>query len=82
MQRRAMKNYIHLFENLHTNTRKGVKAPHKAIMLLSVIDLVEYGVITSNQIEFSERLEQQFQHNWSRYVEQSDVFQPRVGSPF
>ena len=46
-------------------------------MLLSVIDLVEYGVITSNQIEFSERLEQQFQHNWSRYVGQSDVLQPR-----
>ncbi len=32
-------------------------------MLLSVIDLVEYGVIDSNRIEFSVRLEQQFQHN-------------------
>jgi len=51
-------------------------------MLLSVIDLVEYGVITFNQIEFSERLELQFQHNWSRYVGQSDIFQPRVGTPF
>lgn len=77
-----MIKYIEYFSKLHTNTQKGVKAPHKAIMLLSVIDLVEYGVITSNQIEFSERLEQQFQHNWSRYVGQSDVFQPRVGTPF
>ena len=77
-----MEKYIDYFSALHTNTQKGVKAPHKAIMLLSVIDLVEYGVITSNQIEFSERLEQQFQHNWSRYVGQSDVFQPRVGTPF
>ena len=51
-------------------------------MLLSIIDLVEYGVIGSNRIEFSERLEQQFQHNWSRYVGQSDVFQSRVGTPF
>lgn len=78
----TMDQYIGYFATLHTNTQKGVKAPHKAIMLLSVIDLVEYGVITSNQIEFSERLEQQFQHNWSRYVGQSDVFQPRVGTPF
>ena len=70
------------FLSLNTNTQKGVKAPHKTIMLLSIIDLVEYGVITSNQIEFSERLEQQFQHNWLRYVGQSDVFQPRVGTPF
>ena len=77
-----MDKYKEYFSELHTNTQKGVKAPHKAIMLLSVIDLVEYGVITSNRIEFSERLEQQFQHNWSRYVGQSDVFQPRVGTPF
>lgn len=77
-----MDTYKEYFSELHTNTQKGVKAPHKAIMLLSVIDLVEYGVITSNQIEFSERLEQQFQHNWSRYVGQSDVFQPRIGTPF
>ena len=77
-----MEKYIDYFSALHTNTQKGVKAPHKAIMLLSVIDLVEYGVITSNKIEFSERLEKQFQHNWSRYVGQSDVFQPRVGTPF
>ena len=41
-----MNKYIDLLINLHTNTQKGVKAPHKAIMLLSVIDLVEYGVIT------------------------------------
>ena len=77
-----MEKYIDYFSALHTNSQKGVKAPHKAIMLLSVIDLVEYGVITSNQIEFSERLEQQFQHNWSRYVGQSNVFQSRVGTPF
>lgn len=77
-----MKTYLDYFSSLYTNTQKGVKAPHKAIMLLSVIDLVEYGVITSNQIEFSERLDPQFQHNWSRYVGQSDVFQPRVGTPF
>ena len=72
-----MLTYVELFQCLNVNKQRGVVAPHKAIMLLSVIDLVEYGVITSNQIEFSERLEQQFQHNWSRYVGQSDVLQPR-----
>ena len=73
-------NYINLFSSLHTNTQKAIKAPHKAITLLSIIDLVEYGVINWNRIEFSERLEQQFLHNWSRYVGQSDVFQPRAGT--
>ena len=37
-----MEKYIDYFSALHTNTQKGVKAPHKAVMLLSVIDLVEY----------------------------------------
>ena len=37
-----MEKYIDYFSALHTNTQKGGgKAPHKAIMLLSVIDLVE-----------------------------------------
>lgn len=77
-----MNKYIDLLINLHTNTQKGVKAPHKAIMLLSVIDLVDYGMITSNQIEFSERLEQQFLYNWYRYVGQSELFQAKAGTPF
>ena len=77
-----MDNYINYFSSLHTNTQKGVKAPHKAIMLLSVIDLVDYGVITSNQIESSERLEQQFLYNCSRYVGQSELFQAKAGTPF
>ena len=76
-----MLTYIQLFQCLNVNKQRGVAAPHKAIMLLSVIDLVEYGVVDSNRIEFSERLEQQFQYNWSRYIGQSDVFQPRVGTP-
>ena len=77
-----MLTYIELFQCLNINKQRGVVAPHKAIMLLSVIDLVEYGVVDSNRIEFSELLEQQFQYNSSRYIGQSDVFQPRVGTPF
>ena len=52
-----MEKYIDYFSALHTNTQNGVKAPHKAVMLLSVIDFVEYRVIDSNRIEFSVRLE-------------------------
>lgn len=38
-----MNPYIEYFTLLRTNTQKGVNAPHKAVLLLSVIDLVEYG---------------------------------------
>lgn len=74
--------YIDHFSSLHTNRQKGKPAPHKAILLLSVIDLVEYGAITSNHIELSERLEVQFKRNWKRYVGDSILFKPKVGTPY
>lgn len=63
-----MKKYLHQFSNLHCNKLKGEIAPHKPIMLLSVMDLIEAGFITSNKIEFSEMLEERFKSNWKRYV--------------
>ena len=38
-----MKKYLHQFSNLHRNKLKGEIAPHKAIMLLSVMDLLRRG---------------------------------------
>ena len=75
-------NYSTFFSSLHTNKRLGIPAPHKAVLLLSMIDLIEYGVITKNEIELSERLQQQFKHNWDRYVGRSVVFKPLIGTPF
>ncbi len=76
-----MDQYLKYFSSLHTNKTKGQVAPHKAILLLSVIDLIEAGVITSNKIELSKSIQQQFLINWSRNVF-TDVFQPKVATPF
>lgn len=40
-------HYINSFSSLHTMKKLGKPAPHKALLLLSVIDLVERGIITS-----------------------------------
>ena len=74
--------YLHLFSNLHRNKLKGEIAPHKPIMLLSVIDLITAGFITSNRIDFSEILEERFKSNWKRYVKEDSVFKPNAGTPF
>ena len=71
-----------LFQNLHVNKQKGKRAPHKAVMLISVMELIGEGMINSNQIEFSEELEGRFKRNWQRYVGESDVFKPHAGTPF
>lgn len=77
-----LSDYIELFANLHTNKQQGKKAPHKAIMLISVIELIACRHILSNQIEFTEELENCFLKNWKRYVGESFIFKPKAGTPF
>ncbi len=74
--------YIEYFQSLHTSKMRGQVAPHKAILLLSVMDLIERGVIVSNKIQLTESLERQFLHNWKKYVGESEIFRPKVGTPY
>ncbi len=74
--------YIAQFQRLNTNKRAGIDAPHKPILLLAIMDLVESGVIGSTRIELTELLERAFLHNWKRYVGSSLLFQPKIATPF
>lgn len=74
--------YLQLFENLHVRITNGKKAPHKAILLLSIIDLVETGAIDKPLIPFSQQIDKQFVRNWMRYVSIIEGYKPRVSVPF
>lgn len=60
----------------------GKPAPHKALLLLSVIDLVESGVINDNHIELSEILINTFNANAKKFYARSPLFKPEVTKPF
>ena len=75
-------HYIAAFSSLHTAKVRGVKAPHKAVLLLAVIDLVEEGSIASQRIALTDGLVQRFDRVWRRYVGCSEVFRPNIGQPF
>ena len=45
--------YMQCFDHLSVNKKGGQLAPHKPLLLLAVIDLVECGIIRSPQIELS-----------------------------
>lgn len=68
--------------SLHTNTQKGYPAPHKPILLLSILDLIESGGISSNHIFLSDNLIDKFHSNWNRYVGKNPLFTPDIGKPF
>lgn len=74
--------YKEQFSELHTNMQQGRPAPHKSIMLLTVIDLISDGVITSPRIYFTDTLIDRFKENWLRYVGHSEVFNMQVTTPF
>lgn len=74
--------YVEAFSSLHTARIKGYLAPHKPILLLAVIDLVEEGVIASPRIELTDALVRRFEKLWQRYLGFSTVFTPDVAKPF
>lgn len=74
--------YYDCFANLHTAQSKKLPAPHKPLLLLSVIDLVDRGFITSNRIELTDLLVSTFKANARKYIGNSIVFRPNIGQPF
>ena len=77
-----LENYIQLFSSFTTARKAGKNAPHKAILMLSIIDLVEQGYITTNKIILDKQLEDMFSHLWKRYVGSSIIFKPNIAAPF
>lgn len=75
-------SYIDLLSSLHTAKIAGKQAPHKAVLLLSIMDMVDSGIITSPRVELTEALEETFARVWKRYIGTSIIFTPKVGTPF
>ncbi len=63
-----METYITQFKSLSTAIQNGKPAPHKAILLLSVIDLIAQGELQSNRITLSDALCNRFRQNWRTYI--------------
>jgi putative restriction endonuclease len=73
-------NYYSIkFSRLRVDRSRGI-APHKPILVLSVIHLIEEGRITQNSINLSEELIATFKEIWS-YLG-SDIHNPDISRPF
>lgn len=74
--------YMDCLHNLRTNRQKGHPAPHKPLLLLAIMDLVERGHIQDNKIELSDVLVRAFHINEKRFIGNSIIFKPNIGYPF
>lgn len=76
-----LNNYIKQFGRLHRAKVKGLSAPHKPVLLLSVIDEIENGNISENKIYITPDLVAAFKQNWALLVD-SKIFVPNFSLPF
>ena len=74
--------YINAFLTLNTMRKCGKPAPHKALLLLSIIDLIEQNKITDCRIVLNDNLVKQFRDNTSILLNDSILFQPKVNYPY
>jgi len=74
--------YEFRFSHLSTNKVGYKVAPHKPLLLLSVIDLIETGIINSSIIELSDALVESFKRNADIYASGIEHFKPNIGMPF
>ena len=77
--------YVRRFAKLNVNKKNGISAPHKPILLLAVIELIEQKKIQNNQIYLSPELIATFLKYWSNLVttnHQSNIALPFSNSHF
>ena len=75
------KTYLSLLRHLHTAVISKEKAPHKAILMLSVIEFVEEKRISSPCFMLTDELVTRFYKNWRKYV-RSEKFKPVITTPY
>ena len=75
----ALSYYARKFQRLRVDRAHGV-APHKPILLLSVIDLFRKGTISTNEIYLSSELTHTFHKYWDSLG--SDQHNPDISRPF
>lgn len=77
-----LQKYLDEFLSLTTNKHAGAIAPHKPILLLSIIDMFESGQLIGNHIELTDQLERFFMRNWRQYVGNSIFYRPNIDKPY
>lgn len=75
-------DYIEVFGNLKANEKYGRKTPHKAILLLTIIEMFESNMISSNEIRYNQLLEDTFLKVWNRTLPNEATYYTSAFLPF
>ena len=71
-------DYTEAFKNLRTNNKYGRRSPHKAVLMLTVIELYEQNVLSDNEIYYNDTLKSMFLKVWNRVLPSEPLFHPEA----
>ena len=77
---RTIASYAKMFRNLSTGVQNGKKLPHKAVLLLSILESVGNETINENKIDLSKTVASSFAATWDTFQLGSKI--PSVWIPF
>lgn len=75
-------DYSETFKNLRTNNKYGRKSPHKAVLMLTVIEMFEKNILSDNEILYDDTLKSMFLKVWNRVLPNEPLFHPEAYLPF
>ena len=75
-------DYIEAVKNLKTNNKWGRKSPHKAVLMLTVIELYEKNILMDNEIRYDETLKSTFLKMWNVVLPNEPLFHLDAYLPF
>ena len=81
MQSFSLQYYIDLLTHLRTSSSGGFKAPHKAVLMLTVTEMVRDGLIGSPLVPNNDLLKKYFVKNWHKYIQIQTSFVGDVNMP-
>ena len=70
----TLQYYISCFTSMNCNKYRGQVAPHKAVMIMATMELVESGQISSNVIHLDKELKDKFKEVWKKVVPEGSPF--------
>lgn len=74
--------FLEMASNINRNKFKGCYAPHKAVMIMAIMELVESGQISSNVIHLDKELKDKFKEVWKKVVPEGSPFKCEYRNPF
>ena len=79
---KELAKYIDQFANLNVNISNGSCAPHKPILLITIISLIDSGDIWENVIRPTDKIRAIFEALWINYVPKELPFAVAPWTPF